>query len=139
VATDNQIVKPRARLADLIRLREFALLTDKQAAFISLYVSGGVLSGKYDACDAAARVFKTKNAKSAEALGAQLLGQSKIKQVLNHHFGVGALNALLSDLQCAVKRGLRRGNKKFVVITPEVAQALLIFEQYIAAKGNVHE
>jgi hypothetical protein len=137
---DNQIGTPtRVRIADLLRLPEFALLTDKQAAFTALYVSSGFLTGKYDAADAAARVYKTKDEKSAAALGAELLGQRKIRTVLDAHFGRNALDALLTDLQKAIKRGLRKGNKKFQVITPEVAQALLLFEKYITAKGNVSE
>jgi hypothetical protein len=129
----------RVRLADLMRLPAFSELTDKQQAFCALYVASGFITGKYDAADAAGRVYKTKDEKSAGALGAELLGQRKIRTVLDAHFGRSALDAIVVDLQRAVKRGLRRGAKKFQVITPEVAQALLLFEKYVAAKGNVIE
>jgi hypothetical protein len=138
MATDNQIVNPkRVRIADLMRLPDFAELTDKQQAFCALYVSSGFLTGKYDAGEAAAKVYRTKDAKSAAALGAELLGQSKIRRLLDAHFGKSALDSMLSDLQKAVKRSVRRGSKKFVMITPEVAQALLLFDKYTSAKGNV--
>jgi hypothetical protein len=136
MTTDNQIENPKVRLMDLMRMPVFWTLTPQQQAFVAVYVASG-FSGKYNAADAAARTYRTKDAKSAAALGAQLLGQRKIRTVLDRHFGIDALDALLADLQKAVKRGLRRGNKKFQVITPEVADALVIFERYIAAKGNV--
>jgi hypothetical protein len=129
----------KVRLADLLRLPDFQTLTDKQQLFVALYISSGHHTGTYNAADAAARVYRTKDTKSAAALGAELLGQRKIRTVLDLHFGRDALAGLLVDLQRAVKRGLRRGNKKFVVITPEVASALLIFEAYVSAEGNVHE
>jgi len=129
----------KVRLADLLRLPDFQTLTDKQQSWCALYCASGFLTGRYDAGDCATKIYKTKNAASAAALGAQLLGQRKIRTVLDLHFGRNALDGLLADLKRAVKRGLRRGNKKFVVITPEVASALLIFEAYVSAEGNVHE
>jgi hypothetical protein len=140
LALDNQIVTPkRLRLADLLRLPEFATLTPKQQAFVALYVASGFLTDTYDATAAVQKVYRTKDEKSAGALGAELLGQRKIRTVLDAHFGRNALDALLTDLQKAVKRSLRRSNKKFIVLTPELARALEIFEQYVTAKGNTIE
>lgn len=135
----NSFHPSRVRIAELMRLPAFALLTDKQQAFCALYVSSGFLHGAYDAADAAATVYRTKDARSAAALGAELLGQRKIRTVLDAHFGRSALDAILDDLQKAVKRSLRRGNRKFIVLTPELGRALQIFEQYVTAKGNVQE
>jgi hypothetical protein len=134
----NQSPSPkRVRIAELMRLPDFALLTDKQQSFCALYVSSGFLTGAYDAADAAARIYKTKDARSAAALGAELLGQRKIRTVLDAHFGRSALDSILSDFQKAVKRSLRRGNRKFIVLTPELGRALELFEQYISTKGNI--
>jgi hypothetical protein len=135
---DSQSPSPkRVRIADLMRLPAFAELTDKQAAFVAVYVASGSLGGKYDATAAAQRVYQTKNPASAAALGSELLGQAKIRRVLDAHFGRNALDAILADLQRAVKRSLRRGNKKYAMLTPELARALELFEAYITAKGNI--
>jgi hypothetical protein len=132
--TETKIEKRRLRLIDLMRTPEFQTLSEKQGIFVARYVSSGFLTGRYDASDAAKTAYRTKN---PEVLGAELLGQKKIKRILDLHFGRTPMDSILADLEKAVKKSLRRGSKsRPSTITPETARALQLFEQYVAAKEN---
>jgi len=106
--TDENKTEPRSplRLADLMRTPEFMSLTERQQVFVARYVSGGFLNGRYNATDAAATAFRTRN---PEVLGNELLGQTKIRAVLDLLFRRDPLESVLANLRYLLKRSNRRG------------------------------
>src|SRR5712692_8136982 len=119
MAPETKTEPARVRLAELLRTPEFGLLSEKQQVFCAALIASGFLTGRYDATAAAATAYKTKN---PEVLGAELLGQTKIKRVLDIHFQRSPMDSILADLAKAVKKSLRRGSKsRPATITPETA------------------
>src|SRR5712691_2379300 len=106
MAFETQIEKPRMRLLDLMRTPEFQTHSEKQGIFVARYISGGFLTGRCDPTDAAKTAYKTKN---PEVLGAELLGQKKIKRVLDIHFQRSEVESLLAEVRHLIKRSSRRG------------------------------
>lgn len=118
----------KLRLAALTQTAEFGLLTSKQQAFVLKLVALGLTTGRYDATVAAGFAYTTKN---PEILGAELMGQRKIKRVLDIHFCRSGLDSILADLRVVVKQARRQRE-----LTPALEKALLAFEKYTLAQGE---
>jgi hypothetical protein len=127
MATETKIERPRMSVIEIMRTPEFQTLSEKQSIFVARYISGGFLTGRYDATDAAATAYRTKN---PVVLGAELIGQSKIKRVLDLHFRRSGLESILTDLRRAAKKSAKRG------ITSETVRALAAFDKYVAKENS---
>ena len=118
--TETKIERPRLRLIDLMRTPEFQTLSEKQGIFVARYICGGILTGRYDATDAAKTAYGTKD---PEVLGAELLGQKKIRLVLDLHFCRSEVESLLGEVPtctewCPHGSGSRRHSNRLRRTTP---------------------
>ena len=113
----------RIPLSDLMATPEFQSLTLKQQIFIARLVARGSQTGTYDPVDAATIAYQTKN---AAIMGPELLGQTKIRRVLDIHFGRSPLDSILADLQRAAKKSANVG-----ALTPKTVRLLKKFEAYV--------
>jgi len=100
----------RVRLADLIQRQEFQCLTSKQQAFLSRYISSGLLTGCYDAAAAVSSVYRT-TPKNAVVMGHEILGNRRIKRVLDLHFCRNEIDSLMDDLGRAARLSISRDLK----------------------------
>jgi hypothetical protein len=100
----------RLRLTDLMQRQEFQRLTPKQQAFVAKVVSLGVTTGSYDAVTAAQTVYHT-TPKNAVVMSYELLGNRKIKAVLDAHFGRTEYESIMDDLARATRTSMARDLK----------------------------
>lgn len=114
----------RVRLADLMKHEVFQCLTKKQQIFVAKLVALGLTTGNYDHVAAAAFAYRTKN---PQVLGAELLGQAKIRRCLDVHFRRSNLESILDHLGRAAKKSVKRGEG----LSPETVKALAVFAQYV--------
>ena len=111
MATAHTPIWERVRLADLIQRREFQCLTPKQRSFISRYISSGLLTGVYDASAATAAVYKT-TPKNAVVMSYEILGNRKIKAVIDLHFRRSEFDSIMDDLARATRISMARDLKQ---------------------------
>jgi hypothetical protein len=93
----------RLSLADLTLTSEYKLLTIRQQTFVSEYIRSGVESGTYDTLFAVTRSYRPKNAEVASVMAAQVMGNSKVKDVLDLHFGRTEKDAFLRELKKTIQ------------------------------------
>jgi hypothetical protein len=128
---DTKSIGKHLRLAAILNTPEFAVLTEKQQIFVARYISGGLVFNRYDAADAAAAAYRTPN---AAVLGAELLGQKKIKRVLDLHFRRSEFEVLLADLRRLLKRSERRGSNTSSLV-PDLQRVLELLERHITREN----
>jgi hypothetical protein len=101
---------PRLPLAELATHPEWSALTVKQRMFLSSYIQSGLDTGIYDA-EFAVRSSYNVDEKNAVILSYELLANSKIRRVLDLHFGRTEFDSVLADLAKIIKKSLRRDSK----------------------------
>ena len=84
-------------------------------------------TGRYDAVDACKLAYKT--VRYAELRAYQLLGNKRLRRILDIHFQRSAMDSLLADLHRVIKRSLRRGSKQ-PGVNPDLTAALAFFEKH---------
>jgi hypothetical protein len=100
----------RLSLAELATHPQWFVLTAKQRMFLNSYIQSGLDTGVYDA-EFAVRSSYNVDEKNVKILSYELLAKSKIRQVLNLHFGRTELDAVLADLAKIIKTALRKESK----------------------------
>lgn len=129
--TNTAELNNRVHLADLMCTPEFQTLTAKAQVFCAAYIASGMTTGRYDHIAAASVAYKTSR---ADVVGAEMLGNRKIKAVLDIHFKRSGFDSTLVDLRSLLKRARRR-NSDLARLVPELQRALIAFEKY-TAKAN---
>jgi hypothetical protein len=124
----SEATTKRLSFAEIFVRPEFQTLTKKQQIFCARYISSGVVSNHYDASDAAAFAYSTKN---PAVLGQELLGQRKVRAVLDLHFGRNEFDGLVADLRRLLKRADRRGSD-LNSLAPDLKKVLTLLEQHLA-------
>lgn len=120
-------METRTPIAEILVSKDFQTLTQKQQTFCALLISLGQATGNYDVEKAASIAYGTKN---GQILGAELMRQSKIRRVLDLHFGVSPKDAMLADLHRAIKRSMRKGK----TIDEHLSKAIDFFNQHSEQK-----
>ena len=110
MATNNIPMAQRLPLAELMQMREFQILTPKQRSWVSKYVTSGSVTGFYDPVAATADVYRT-TPKTAVIYSYELLGNRRIKRVLDLHFRRTELDSLMDDLGRAARLSIARDLK----------------------------
>jgi hypothetical protein len=93
----------RIALEDLVQTSQFKLLTPQQQDFVTAYVKSGVDSGTYDGLGACTAAYKPASLKIAGVMVAQIMGNSKVKKVLDLHFGRTPQEAFLLELEKTIQ------------------------------------
>lgn len=122
-------INERVRLADLIQRREFQCLTSKQQAFLSRYISSGLLTGCYDATAAVASVYRT-TPKNAVVMSYEILGNRKIKAVMDLHFRRSELDSIMDDLGRAARLSIARDLKNGGSLTIATIKAIQLLKSH---------
>jgi len=115
------------RIAELMNTPEFRILTGQQQAFLARYIVGG-----YNAIEACKFAYAGKSTKNAELRAYQLLGNKRLRAVLDLHFRRSAMESLLEDLHIAIKKSLRRDRG----LSPDTTKAIEFFEQHAAVEKS---
>ena len=129
MATAHTPIGERVRLADLIQRREFQCLTPKQQAFLSRYISSGLLTGCYDASAATAAVYRT-TPKNATIMSYEILGNRKIKAVIDLHFRRSEFDSIMDDLARAARLSIARDLKHGGSLSIATIKAVQILRNY---------
>jgi hypothetical protein len=116
------------KLEEIIKTREFAVLTAKQKTFISQLIATGLASGRYNGTAAAAFSYTTK---FPSVMACQLLKQRKIKRVMDLHFRRSNLDSILDDLKTAARKSARAGT-----LNSRTVKLLAAFERYVLEHGG---
>jgi hypothetical protein len=122
----------RMEISELEKRAEFQILTPKQQNFVRLYIESGMSTGTYDALAAVQSAYEIA-AKNAVNLSYELLGNRKIKAVLNLHFGRTEFDSILIDLGRALSKTLKR-DAKTGILSVATSKALEFYERHVAAK-----
>jgi hypothetical protein len=120
-------------LGEIMELPEWRILTEAQQIFLSRYVSVGMTTGRYDAVEACKIAYK--NTKYAELRAYQLLGNKRLRKIIDAHFQRSAMDSMLADLHSVIKRSLRRGSKVRGA-NPDLTAALAFFEKHSGQKEH---
>ncbi len=114
-------------LTAIMGLPEWRVLTERQRNFLGKYIAEGMTTGRYDAVEACKIAYP--NTKYAELRAYQLLGNKRLRRVLDIHFQRSAMDSLLADLHRVIKRSLRRGSKQ-PRVNPDLTTAIQFFEKH---------
>jgi hypothetical protein len=119
----------RIDISELIKSAEFQILTRKQQAFVRAYVESGMTTGTYDPLSAVQSAYEVA-AKNAVILSYELLGNRKIKAVLNLHFGRTEFDSILSDLERTLSKTLKK-DAKAGSLSVATTKALEFYERHV--------
>ena len=116
---------------------EVMALSPQQRSFTLEYIAGFFAQGKYDARAAVKVAYPNITEERNISIWAnRILHNKRVAHIIGLHQGLSELDMLFADLQCAVKKGLRKNRQKATVVTPDVARALLLFESYVTQKES---
>lgn len=93
----------RIGLDDLIQTSQFRVLTPQQQDFVIAYVKSGVESGTYDGLAACTAAYKPASTKIAGVMVAQIMGNPKVKKVLDLQVGRTPREAFLLELEKTIQ------------------------------------
>jgi hypothetical protein len=102
----------RLDIAALMVMEEFQVLSERQRIFVIRYIASGTSTGVYDSLRAVHDAYG--DVKNEAVLSSQLLGQKKIKRVLDLHFGrtePSQYDSMMAELTKALKKSLRTDRK----------------------------
>jgi hypothetical protein len=119
----------RMEISELVKRAEFQILTIKQQRFVRSYIESGASTGTYDALSAVQSAYQVA-AKNAVILSYELLGNRKIKAVLNLHFGRTEFDSILTDLERALSKTLKR-DAKTGSLSVATSKALEFYERHV--------
>ena len=122
-------INERLGLADLMQRHEWVVLTSKQKVWASKYLSSGILTGTYDALGAAMAAYRT-TPKNAVIISCQLMGNRRIKRVLDLHFRRSELDSIMDDLSRATRLSIARDLKKGGSLSVATIKAVQILRNY---------
>jgi hypothetical protein len=123
----------RRKISDVLRLPEFAQLTERQQIFLARYLSGGAVNGTFDPADAALTAYKVAP-ENATVMAYEILGSKRVKRVLDLAFGRDPMDRLLEDLHVMIKRSLRRDARNGGLANPDTTRAIEFFEKHAGRK-----
>jgi phage terminase small subunit len=125
MATTNK----RVGIAAIMSHEFFQVLTEKQRTFVVRYISSGTATGLYDSVRAVRDAYG--DVKNAAVLSSQLLGQKKIKRVLDLHFGrtESPYDSMMAELTKALKKSIRTDRKTGSLSTATM-RAMDFFEEH---------
>jgi len=130
------MVNERTGITEIMKAECFQVLTEKQKTFCVRYIVSGTQTGTYDALKAVQESYGV-SIKNAVSLGCQLLGQQKIKRVLDLHFGRPAPNEydlMMAELTKALKKSIRH-DKKTGSLSTATMRAMDFFEAHEKQKA----
>jgi hypothetical protein len=119
----------RMEISELVKRAEFQILTIKQQTFVRAYVESGMTTGTYDALSAVQSAYEVA-AKNAVILSYELLGNRRIKAVLNLHFGRTEFDSILTDLERALSKTLKK-DAKAGSLSVATSKALEFYERHV--------
>ena len=122
----------RMEITELEKRAEFQILTLKQQAFVRAYIASGTSTGTYDSVAAVESAYEVA-AKNAVILSYELLGNRKIKAVLNLHFNRSEFDSILLDLGRALSKTLKREGKAGS-LSVATTKALELYERNLGSK-----
>jgi hypothetical protein len=116
-------------LKQVARLPEFQQLSERQQIFVSRYLSGVAVTGRYDAGDAASVAYRVKP-ENAHVMGWEILGGKRVKKVIDLAFGRSPMDRLLEDLHVMIKRSLRRDARNGGLANADTTRAIEFYEKH---------
>jgi len=126
----------RMGITELMALEAFQVLTEKQRTFVVRYIASGTTTGTYDSLRAVHDAYGA-DVKNASVLSSQLLGQKKIKRVLDLHFGrtePSPYDSMMMELTKALRRSIKH-DKKTGSLSTATMRAMDFFEAHEKQKA----
>jgi len=125
----TESVIERMELSELVTRAEFQILTPKQQTFVRSYIESGLSTGTYDALAATQAAYEVTS-KNAVSMSYEVLGNKKIKAVLNLHFGRTQFDSILTDLEGVLSKTLKR-DAKMGGLSVATSKALEFYERHV--------
>jgi hypothetical protein len=117
--------KNRLSLTAIMALPEWQLLTSQQQTFLGKFLASGLSTGEYNALSAVKTAYRVSE-KNAPSLASHLLGQRKVRRLLDLHFGRSPVDSMLEDLEKSIQKSLRTDRKNGRLRTSTVKAASLL-------------